>query len=573
MTEKSRAQHGEMAFFSVDVKGILSPLSRLTGERESYSMVIPASFGGSSRTDLLFYDQQAGEADLCFVDHRGNLERIHKHTGWRKTWSHIVPGSFSEDPWAGLLFYDRESGDLELSRTDGLGRLLPLATFPGWRPGWDIIVPGRFAPGDRTDLLFYNRHDGTLALYCIGERGNLEILRHYSDQFWDWDAIVALSMRPTRLSELLCYSRRERMGRLYSVEQGGWLRHVKTHRDWSRGWDLITPLPVRGSDTRRVLFYDRSIGFAQLIDLDDDGEPRVVRKYEDWKKTWCTIVPGQYTPDGVTDLMFYDRFADFEEADKARHALGCRYEVLGSMDGPLGVPAVDLNRAGNGWVRRFLAGDIYWRSDINANEVYGQIREHYRRTGGPDGPLGLPTSIPKRLENQDVTYQSFDGGIVVLGPDGTSEVKHAVMFRLDNVAQKLAIRDGPSLRNDTHNAELALYITVRANGNPLPGMENLRIPKQGHLGPSAVIDLPIRVPLNSGLRLEVLVKAFDVDLMTHEDYLGTWRMRYEYDRLISKCLAGGEHVEGEPIHEFESKTDPFEGKETLEIGYSLDWAD
>ncbi len=573
MAEEARAGHGEVAFYSVDTKGLLTPLSRLRGERETWSTIIAAGFGGTSRTDLLFYDPSAGEADVCFVDHRGTLARMESHSGWRKTWTHIVPGKFSEDPWSGLLFYDRASGDLELCRTDGLGKLESMGAWEAWRPGWDIVTPGRFFPGEGTDLLFYDRDGGVLALYSTDLQGTVKLEREYTDQFWDWDHIVALSAGHRHLSELLCYARRERMGRLYAVQHGGRLKHIKTHQDWSRGWDLITPMPVRGSETHRVLFYDRSIGFAQLIDLDHNGEVHLVREYDDWKKTWCTIVPGYYTTDGVTDLMFYDRFADFVEADKARHALGCRYEVLEALDGPLGVPVLDLERVETGWVRRFRRGDIYWRSDINANEVYGAILEHYRHLGGPHGPLGLPTSIPKQLHEGERTYQCFDGGVVVLEPDGRVRVHDTVTFELQRIEQMLPIEDGPEFRKEEHNAELVLRLTVRVNGKVWEGYDDLRIPPKGYMKGAADLGVVIRLPLTSGLRLEVLVRAFDVDLVGPDDYLGTWRMTYPYEDLVSRCLMGGErHVDTE-IHEFEQKSDAVMGKGTLHLTYALNWGE
>ncbi len=573
MAEDSGAKHGELHFFSVDLKGALKPLSRLTGQRESWSMVVPGNFGGSSRTDLLFYDAPAGEAALCFVDHRGGLEPIRSYTGWRTTWSHLVPGTFSRDPWFGILFYDRETGDLEISRTDGLGHLLPLASYPGWRPGWDIIVPGRFTDTGGTDLLCYDRRDGRLEFYTTNLEGKVELVNAYGDQFWDWDTIVPISRSVAGLSDLLCYSRRERLGRVYSVRVGGKIRHVKSHQGWSRGWDLIAPLTVKGLDRQRLLFYDRSAGVGWLMDLDDEGEAHRVREYKDWKRTWCTIVPGHFTPDGITDLVFYDRFAEYEEADKARHSLGCRYEVLGSMDGPLGVPCLDLDRAGSGWVRRFLHGDIYWRSDINANEVHGPIRDRYLQHGGPDGPLGLPTSVPRTHETRNLTFQSFDGGVILLHPDGQTEVKRAVTFGLDRLRQRLEIRDGPALRRDDANAELILYVTADVNGKPVPGFEKRRVPPEGHMGSGNDLEVEFQVPLTSGLRLEILVRAYDVDPVGPEDYLGTWRIRYGYDQILSHCLRGGHKVTQAPIHEFEWKSDAFRGKNTLGLDYHLSWAD
>ena len=573
MAESAERQHGELAFFSVDTEGGLSPTSRWKGERETWATIVSANLGGSRRSDLLFYDASAGEAEICFVDYQTGLQRKASHTGWRTTWSHIVPGRFRDDPWDGLLFYDRAMGDVELCRTDGLGRLLPFWAQKRWRPGWDLITPGRFVSLEGTDLLCYDREGGVLAFYRVEPDGHLACAREYREQFWDWEHMVTLAPGSGARSELLAYSRRDGLLRLYAVEARGRLRHIKTHEGWRRGWDVVVPMPVLGRHGRRVLFYDRSFGLAQLVDVDQAGDIHLVRQYEDWKKTWRTIVPGQYTADSVCDLMFYDRYADFVEADKARHALGCRYEVLGSFDGPLGLPLLDLERVASGWVRRFRRGDIYWRSDLNANEVYGPIFDAYRRTGGPTGPLGFPTSIPTPWADGRVTYQSFDGGVLVLDAEGQVALKDAVAFRLERIEQALPIADGPEWRRNQHNAELVLRVTVLVNGNPWNGYSDRRIPDEGVIQGTEDLGTVIEIPLTGDLRLEVVVRAFDADVVGSEDYLGTWRLTYTHDELVSTCLAGGQRVERAPIHVFERKSDAVEGTETLLLTYAVDWAD
>ncbi len=105
---------GELAFFSTDGNGGLANLKDHNDWSSRWTHVIPGNFGGSGYTDLLFYDQQTGDAEFYLSDGSGGLKTIRRiKGGWRKTWTHIIPGNFGGGSITDLLFYERTTGSAE----------------------------------------------------------------------------------------------------------------------------------------------------------------------------------------------------------------------------------------------------------------------------------------------------------------------------------------------------------------------------------------------------------------------------------------------------------------------------
>jgi hypothetical protein len=96
------AAQGE--FYTTD-GGNISLLKQHAGWRKSWSLIIPGNFGGSSRTDLLFYDPSTGQGEFYTTD-GGNISLLKQHAGWRKSWSLIIPGNFGGSSRTDLLFND-----------------------------------------------------------------------------------------------------------------------------------------------------------------------------------------------------------------------------------------------------------------------------------------------------------------------------------------------------------------------------------------------------------------------------------------------------------------------------------
>lgn len=64
-----------------------------------------------------------------------------------------------------------------------------------------------------------------------------------------------------------------------------------------------------------------------------------------------------------------------------------------NLDGALGLPLNEETPAANGGrYQSFQAGDIYWRADLDAFEVRGQILQRWLDLGGAAGVLGYPLS-------------------------------------------------------------------------------------------------------------------------------------------------------------------------------------
>jgi hypothetical protein len=80
---------------------------------------------------------------------------LKNHTGWRQSWTHIIPGDFGGSGRTDLLFYEQSTGTGEFYTTDGAGNISLLKNHTGWRQSWKDIIPGDFGGSGRTDLLFY----------------------------------------------------------------------------------------------------------------------------------------------------------------------------------------------------------------------------------------------------------------------------------------------------------------------------------------------------------------------------------------------------------------------------------
>lgn len=75
-------------------------------------------------------------------------------------------------------------------------------------------------------------------------------------------------------------------------------------------------------------------------------------------------------------------------------AICARWRSLGGPDGFLGLPVTDEvpTADGHGRTNRFDGGEIHWRKDLGAWEVYGAILETWMSMGGVKSVAGYPTS-------------------------------------------------------------------------------------------------------------------------------------------------------------------------------------
>lgn len=110
-------------------------------------------------------------------------------------------------------------------------------------------------------------------------------------------------------------------------------------------------------------------------------------------------------------------------------AIQTRWDALGGATGLLG-PATsnEVALAGGGRVQHFAGGDIYWSSATGAHEVYGAILAHYRALGADTGPLGLPTAGETGVTGGRMT--AFEVGNIYWSPGtGAQSVRGMVLQR------------------------------------------------------------------------------------------------------------------------------------------------
>ena len=107
-------------------------------------------------------------------------------------------------------------------------------------------------------------------------------------------------------------------------------------------------------------------------------------------------------------------------------AVAARWEALGGQRGPLGSPVGAEYTVRGGRAQDFQGGRILWSPGTGANGVWGPIGERYTELGGPDGPLGLPTTDDVAVKGGRAG--TFQGGKLYWSPaTGTRAVTGPVL--------------------------------------------------------------------------------------------------------------------------------------------------
>jgi len=92
-----------------------------------------------------------------------------------------------------------------------------------------------------------------------------------------------------------------------------------------------------------------------------------------------------------------------------------KWESLGGPNGPVGLPTSDVGNtarvAGN--YQKFEGGNLYFNPRVNGSyQIYGGILNKYAQLGYSNHALGLPTSDRKTNPDRGNEYQTFDGGVI-----------------------------------------------------------------------------------------------------------------------------------------------------------------
>lgn len=226
---------GSAEIWGTDGSGGIALLQQHAGWRSTWAEIVPGDFGGRDGSDLLLYDRAAGEVELHAIDAASAaISLLGRYTGERRTWSHIVPGDFAGGRRTDLAFYDRASGLLELRTPNGQGGLELVQRHPDVGRGWTHLVPGRFGGGSRTDLLFYDRASGRAAFYAVDDGGGVSLLREHSDWHRAWTHLVAGEFGAGHATDLLLYERSSGAGEFHVSDRSGALTPLRHHRDWRR---------------------------------------------------------------------------------------------------------------------------------------------------------------------------------------------------------------------------------------------------------------------------------------------------------------------------------------------------
>jgi hypothetical protein len=91
-------------------------------------------------------------------------------------------------------------------------------------------------------------------------------------------------------------------------------------------------------------------------------------------------------------------------------AIGGLWSSIGGAASVLGAPVTNEYAVPGGRAEDFAFGRIYWSPATGAQEVHGAILGEYLATGGPAGPLGLPTSSENRTPDGIGRFNHFTGG-------------------------------------------------------------------------------------------------------------------------------------------------------------------
>ena len=86
-----------------------------------------------------------------------------------------------------------------------------------------------------------------------------------------------------------------------------------------------------------------------------------------------------------------------------------KYNAMGGARSYLGNPMGDAFAVAGGQARNYSGGAIFWSSGTGAYALAGLILDRYRTLGGPDGPLGFPTTDETATPDKVGRFNHFAG--------------------------------------------------------------------------------------------------------------------------------------------------------------------
>jgi hypothetical protein len=122
----------------------------------------------------------------------------------------------------------------------------------------------------------------------------------------------------------------------------------------------------------------------------------------------------------VADREFVSHLAAFNSPlELATFFINAKYNDVGGAGGLLGRTAGAVSAAsGDGYMRVFQNGVIYWHARTGAHELHGPIRSRWLELGAERGFLGFPTSDvrPGADVRSEGAFAHFQGGSIYWAP-------------------------------------------------------------------------------------------------------------------------------------------------------------
>ena len=146
-------------------------------------------------------------------------------------------------------------------------------------------------------------------------------------------------------------------------------------------------------------------------------------------------ITGEYNvPGGIAQDFRFGRvfYASGGAAYPVAGRIGGGYQASGGPGGPLGMPTGFEQGApdGRGRFQAFERGMSYWTPQTGAHAVSGAILDEWGKQGFERSPLGYPTTDESKLPNKPGAQQGFEIGSIWYGPDaGTHAVQGLILSK------------------------------------------------------------------------------------------------------------------------------------------------
>ncbi len=177
------------------------------------------------------------------------------------------------------------------------------------------------------------------------------------------------------------------------------------------GWSLRSALGLKDSLFRVAVFYDTARAFITKHHRLGAAPGHALGP--------ATRVPRSGPATGLVQDFQRGRMTYIRATGQSvwqRGPVLAAYDGLGRESSALGLPLSDLWGGEDYWGATYEHGSILYSKDTGAHAVLDDVRPTWRRSGGPEGRLGLPLGP---LKTQDgVNVQRFENGTIRIPPSG-----------------------------------------------------------------------------------------------------------------------------------------------------------